>query len=61
VNDMRVCSACGRETDRRNMDYTKDCHGIIFRLVCNTCYTRLMANGYDGAYYTEAEECIDDY
>ena len=32
-----------------------------FGLVCHKCYKRLMAKGYDGAYYTEAEECIDDY
>lgn len=42
------------------MIYTKDCHGITYRLVCFRCYEKLMAKGYDGEYYSEADECIDD-
>lgn len=62
MEDIRTCPICERETDRINMSFTKDCHGIPFRLVCNDCYIQLMSNGYDGEYYTEADECIDyDY
>ena len=57
--DARTCAGCGKETDRNEMLYTRDCHGITFRLVCSACYKKLMAKGYDGEYYTEEEECID--
>lgn len=44
------------------MIFTRDCHGITFRLVCLGCYDKVMYKGYDGEYYTEADECIDwDY
>ena len=60
--DIRTCQNCGREVDRIDMQFTKDCHGIPFRLVCCNCYEQLMGKGYDGEYYTEADECIDyDY
>jgi len=42
------------------MTFTKDCHGISFRLVCGSCYERLMAKGYDGEYYDESDEQIED-
>ncbi|MFR1310814.1 MAG: hypothetical protein ACLSCO_19310 [Gallintestinimicrobium sp.] len=42
------------------MYFTKDCHGIPFRLVCDRCYQRIMSKGYDGEYYTEADEQIED-
>lgn len=59
---IRTCPVCEREVDRENMEFTRDCHGIPFRLVCWDCYDRLMESGYDGEYYTEADECIDyDY
>lgn len=40
-----------------------DCHGISFRTICVDCYDHIMeTKGYDGEYYTEADECIDyDY
>jgi hypothetical protein len=61
-NDIRTCQVCGHHVDRREMLFTKDCNGIPFRLVCADCYDQLMAKGYDGEYYTEADECIDyDY
>lgn len=60
--DKRICSCCGEEFDREDMLFTYDCHGIPFRFVCYKCYDKLMAKGYDGEYYTEADECIDwDY
>lgn len=53
---------CERLVQRNDMQFTRDCHGIVFRLVCGDCYDRLMAKGYDGEYYTEADENIDcDY
>lgn len=63
IKDTRVCPVCERTVDRSEMTYTRDCHGIPYRLVCWNCYTEIMeASGYDGEYYTEAEECIDyDY
>ena len=56
---IRICPTCNRTVKRGEMDFTTDCHGIPFRLVCNKCYEKLMAHGYDGQYYTEADECID--
>lgn len=60
--DIRQCPACGKMVPRFDMDFTRDCHGIPFRLVCSGCWQRLMARGYDGEYYTEADEQIEpDY
>ena len=62
MSDTRICRCCGKETDRNDMQFTRDCHGIPFRLVCLDCYEKLMKRGYDGEYYTEADECLDyDY
>ena len=36
------------------------CHGITFRLVCFDCYDKVMGKGYDGTYYSEADECIEE-
>lgn len=58
--DIRMCPVCNNEVDREDMDFTKDCHGITFRLVCHKCWERLMSKGYDGEYYTEADEQIED-
>ncbi len=60
--DIRICPVCEKEVDRADMQFTKDCHGITFRLVCFKCYSRLMAKGYDGEYYDERDEQIEaDY
>lgn len=58
--DIRTCPVCNNEVDREDMDFTRDCHGITFRLVCHKCWERLMSKGYDGEYYTEADEQIED-
>ncbi len=58
--DIRICQCCQKETDRRDMLFTKDCHGITYRLVCCDCYKKLMAKGYDGEYYDENDECLDE-
>lgn len=61
--DIRICAICGKEVDRMDMCFTYDCHGIPFRLVCFDCYDKVMdEKGYDGEYYTEADENLDwDY
>lgn len=58
--DIRICPVCEKEVERQDMYFTKDCHGIPMRLVCCDCYTQIMNKGYDGQYYTELDECIDD-
>jgi len=56
--DVRVCPVCGKEVSRADMYFTRDCHGITYRLVCWECYDKLMEKGYDGEYYTELDECL---
>ena len=58
--DTRICPVCENKVPRSDMDFTHDCHGIPFRLVCFSCYSRLMEKGYDGEYYSEADEQIED-
>lgn len=58
--DLRQCPCCNEIYERQDMNFTTDCHGITYRLVCYKCYDKLMAKGYDGEYYTEADECIDE-
>lgn len=58
--DIRVCPVCNNEADRGDMLFTRDCHGIAFRLVCDGCYQRIMAKGYDGQYYDDQDEQIED-
>ena len=58
--DIRICPTCGKEVVRDDMLFTHDCRGITFRLVCFDCYEKLMAKGYDGQYYDEADECLDE-
>ena len=61
-SEKRICPVCNKEVERGEMSFTTDCHGIPFRLVCFDCWEDLMAKGYDGQYYTEADECLDyDY
>lgn len=31
--DIRTCPVCNNEVDREDMDFTRDCHGITFRLI----------------------------
>ena len=62
MEDKRICPICSKEVERNEMNFTRDCHGIPFRLVCWECYEDVMKKGYDGEYYTEADECLDyDY
>jgi len=57
------CPECRKTVSHHRMCRTYDCHGIPFRFVCHSCYEKIMdGKGYDGEYYTEADECIDsDY
>lgn len=58
---MNTCPVCQKEFKREDMTFTRDCHGIPFRLLCVWCADEAMENGYDGEYYSEADECIDEY
>ena len=55
-----TCPVCRKEFQREDMTFSRDCHGITFRLVCFDCYDKVMGKGYDGAYYSEADECIEE-
>lgn len=57
--DKRICPVCERTVKREDMNHTKDCHGIPYRLVCCDCYVKLMAKGYDGEQYDELDEQIE--
>lgn len=46
--DIRTCPVCEHEVDREDMYFTKDCHGIPFRLVCDRCYQRIMSKDMTG-------------
>ena len=59
IEPFRICPECNKEVDKNDMQYTKDCHGITFRLLCYKCYNKVMSRGYDGEYYTELDECLD--
>ena len=58
--DIRICPECRQEVERANMNFTRDCHGIPFRLLCQQCYQDAMAKGYDGEYFDEQDEQIDE-
>ena len=58
--ENRVCEECEKSFPRSEMRFTKDCHCIPFRLVCFSCYDKVMEKGYDGEYYTELDECLDE-
>ena len=60
--DMRECPVCERQVERKDMSFSRDCHGIPYRLLCWDCLAKIYEEkGYDGEYYTEADECIDEY
>lgn len=57
---QRIIEAENREDAMQNVFYGNDGIDIAFRLVCFNCYEKLMAKGYDGQYYDEADECLDE-
>lgn len=61
MEEKRICQVCQKEFPRSCLTWTHDCHGIPFRSVCSKCYDKVMEeNGYDGEYYDETQECIDE-
>lgn len=55
------CPVCGKDFSRKEMEFSMDCHGIPFRLVCFSCLDYIYeTKGYDGEYYTEADENIEE-
>lgn len=57
--EMCECPVCNKQVPREEMTWTNDCHGITFRKVCYNCWDYIMSTkGYDGEYYTEADENI---
>ena len=56
----RICPVCGGEFHVEEMAWTYDCNGIPFRFVCVDCWDKCMEHGYDGQYYTELDENIDE-
>ena len=61
--NLRICPECSKEYDRKDMNFSRDCHGITYRLLCFDCLEKIYEEkGYDGEYYDEYDECLDyDY
>lgn len=59
----KECPICRKEFRVANMEWSADCYGIRFRLLCPDCLNAVYAEkGFDGERYTEYDECIDyDY
>ena len=53
--DMHTCPVCNEKCGKQYMRWTKDCHGVPFRHVCQDCYPAAMEKGYDGELYHEDE------
>jgi len=59
--EKEPCPICGKEVRNIDMVMTVDCRGIPFRRVCSGCWIDIVdGKGYDGEYYDELDECIDD-
>lgn len=54
--EAQICPECEKKVTRMDMTFTRDCHGIPFRLVCWECYNKVMEKGYDGEYSGTASE-----
>lgn len=54
------CQRCGAIHMRSDLYMSHDCHGIPFRLVCEDCLDEIDEIGYDGALYSEFDECLDE-
>ena len=58
---LERCPECGKFVYKDELWQTNDCHGIPFRRLCISCYERIMEEkGYDGEYYTELDENIEE-
>lgn len=61
ANNVHICPVCKRAFAREDMEFSRDCHGIPFRLLCYNCLNTIYEEkGYDGEYYTEADENIEE-
>ena len=60
MTEMAECRKCGKEVPRAELEWSRDCHGIPFRPVCMDCMEEIDEVGYDGEYYDERDEQIDD-
>lgn len=59
--EKRECARCNKTVDKSDLWLTTDCRGIPFRYVCKECYDEVMESvGYDGEFYTELDENIDE-
>ena len=59
--EIYTCPKCGGEFSKSEMEFSKDCYGIPYRLLCHDCWDKIYdEKGYDGEYYTSADEQIDD-
>ncbi|MBR6380488.1 MAG: hypothetical protein IKS07_02265 [Lachnospiraceae bacterium] len=47
--ELRMCPNCKNMVSKWEIVFTRDCHGIPFRPVCQLCYAELMRDGYDGS------------
>ena len=43
MDDVRTCPVCGREVPRSDMDFSRDCHGITYRLLCFDCLEKIYS------------------
>lgn len=60
MDELRECKRCGKLTPKFELSFSYDCHGIPFRPICLDCLEKVHIIGYDGEYYTEFDEQIDD-
>lgn len=60
-NEICLCQECQKKHPRNEMTFSKDCHGIPFRFMCFECWNKILdSKGYDGEYYTEFDEQIEE-
>jgi hypothetical protein len=62
-NEVCTCSSCGRESPRKNMDWTYDRYGNPWKFCCLRCLPRVKEEiadwKFDSAYAGETLE--EDY
>ncbi len=58
-DDTVECPICKKRFKRSEMQWSYDCHGITYRLLCASCLMEVYdEKGYDGEYYDESDETI---
>lgn len=53
--EISECPGCQQTFAKYTMLWTRDCHGVVYRHMCHSCYEKAMEKGYDGVYYQEGE------